>query len=148
MVRGAVFPAGFCAGCGGASWRPKSIDPGDIAERVTKAIQAHHYAWTSEDDLQRGVALALEAAGVRFEREAVLDQHSRPDFLVPGMPATELCQLAVEVKIKGSTAALIRQLWRYAEHPRVVGVLLVTPSYRLTCPDELARKPAWVCRVH
>lgn len=51
--------------------------------------------------------------------------------------------VVAEVKIRAARGPLLRQLARYAEIPRVSGVLLVTPSRRLAAhvPESFVGKP-------
>jgi hypothetical protein len=85
---------------------------------IIKALSAHSFGFTTERDLQDGIAGALAASGVPFEREAHLSASDVPDFMCG--------RVAVEVKIKGSLASVTRQLHRYAQHAEVDEILLVT----------------------
>lgn len=106
---------------------------------IRRAIEAYRFVYSHERQLQDGIALALSDAGIEHEREAQLGKAGRVDFLADGV--------AVEIKVAGSRAAVLRQLHRYAEHHAVSAVLLVTPSLRLHCPEWLVGKPAGVCRI-
>lgn len=107
---------------------------------LARLLEGYRLDASSESVLQDGIAAALTDAGVVFEREARLDALSRPDFMVGG--------LAIEVKVGGSWAALVRQLHRYAGHERVKGLLVVSSRMRLMrVPRELAGKPVAVAAV-
>lgn len=106
---------------------------------VRDAVQSFTFAWSNEYDLQDGIALALDRADISYEREVQLGNAGRVDFLVD--------DIAVEVKVRGSRAAVLRQLYRYAVVDDVAAVLLVTPSLKLVCPYMLASKPAGLCRI-
>lgn len=106
---------------------------------IRAALTRFAFAWANEDDLQRGIALALDDAGIAYQREHDLGRAGRVDFFVDG--------IALEVKVRGGRAEVVRQLHRYAEHESVAEVLLVTPSLRLDVPLELTGKPVSVCRL-
>lgn len=88
-------------------------------DRIVAALRAHRYRFSNEKELQDGLEQVLEKAGVRFEREARIAPGDVPDFMLED-------GLAIEVKVDGSISAVTRQLHRYAQHPRVNAVLLVT----------------------
>ena len=54
--------------------------------------------------------------------------------------------IAMEIKIKGATADVRRQLWRYAEHEAVRAILLVTTRslQAAQIPEEMNGKPVRV----
>lgn len=116
---------------------PLSID------ELEEALQRYRFRFSSESDLQDGIARVLEKSRFPFEREvtlrdmperAVAGLKDRPDFMVDG--------IAVEVKIKGGLSALLRQISRYAMHPDVRGVIAVgSPSWLIQVPDSLCEKP-------
>lgn len=71
------------------------------------------------------------------QREVVLTARDRPDFMVG--------PLAIELKVKGSPADVARQLMRYAEHPSVGAILLVTTrSSHRAMPAQMCGKPVRV----
>lgn len=86
--------------------------------RIANALASSRFTFSAERGLQDGIASVLGAAGVPFERERPLSPADVPDFTCGAT--------AVEVKIKGSLAAVTRQLHRYAQHPEVEEILLVT----------------------
>jgi hypothetical protein len=105
-------------------------------DTVVRIVSGRRYQTATEADLQEGLALVL--APHNPEREVVLGPHDRVDFLLWGV--------GVEVKIKGSTSALTRQLWRYAKHDRIRSLLVVTTRerHRLQLPSEIDGKPVRV----
>ncbi len=103
--------------------------------QLSDIIAARRYRFTDEDTLQRGIAIALEAAGVRFEREMVLSPGERIDFLVDG-------GIGIEVKLAYPRNALLRQLQRYAQIEAVSQLLVVTTRSNLSrLPTPLSGKP-------
>lgn len=94
-----------------------------IVDDVVAALSNRRYRYASEVALHAGLSEALTEAGIDHEREVQV-AGGRIDFLIGS--------LGVEVKIKGSTEALGRQLARYAADPRIEALLVVTsrPSHR------------------
>lgn len=120
------------------------MSAGVVAElhQVMDVLRSTRFLWASEDELQRGVAAAFTDAGLVFVREARLDSHSRPDFLVG--------RVAVEVKVAGAEGAVYRQLIRYARSDQVDAVVLVTACARHGKWSELVgvgTKPVLMHRV-
>lgn len=102
-------------------------------------LEGYRFDAGSEDSVQRGIAAVLAEKGVLFRREVPVPG-GRLDFLVDVAGGT-----ALEVKIEGSTASLIRQLGRYAELESVRALLVVTTRHRLAqVPREIAGKPVRV----
>jgi hypothetical protein len=91
--------------------------------------------FTTEAELQDGLAQVLTLERIGFDRELVLGPKDRVDFLVGGT-------IALEVKIGGGLAAVTRQLHRYAQHDRVQELLLVSSRLSLAnLPPTLNGKP-------
>ena len=110
-------------------------------DELIDVLERFRFRYTDENELQQGIAKALTLRGITFEREKVLSRPDRPDFLVCG-------GVAIEVKIKGSLADLLRQVSRYATHTEVIGVLAVgTPKWLPQVPEELCGKPVRSLRL-
>jgi hypothetical protein len=89
---------------------------------------------SSETAAQDGIAKVLDDAGVEYEREVRLGDGDRIDFIV--------AVTGIEVKIKGTPSALLRQLHRYARHDAIECLLVVTSAPRLAAlPAALRGKP-------
>ena len=84
-----------------------------------------------EFSLHREIVARLQRASVPFEREVQMGAKKRPDFM--------LGSVVVEVKIQGSAMGILRQLKRYADDPRVEGVVLVS-TRPITLPSLLGGK--------
>lgn len=99
-----------------------------------RVLRANAFTFGNEAELQAGIATALQSGGVAFDREVVLGVGDRIDFVVGS--------IGVEVKLKASTNAVIRQLHRYAQVEALSSLLLVTSSLRLASavPHELNGK--------
>lgn len=111
--------------------------PSGQLQRLLDTLRSNRFLFSNEDELQRGISLALQGARLSFEREVWLSADDRPDFMVGGT--------AVEVKVDGTANALIRQLLRYAAHPMVHSLVVVTNRARLTdIPRVIGGKPVFV----
>jgi len=88
------------------------------ATDVVALLRHSRFNFTSEDELQRGIAMLLEREKVAFEREVVLGPHDRIDFLVG--------DVGIETKVDGAFNAVVRQVQRYLEYDRIGTVMLVT----------------------
>ena len=123
------------------------MNPVELAEILRGAFTAAPPLYANERDLQEAIANALTGQlppGVHAAREHVLTKRDRLDFLVgynPMWTATPL-GTAIEVKIDGSLSDLTRQLFRYAEHPAISGLLVVTTRSRhRALPPLILGKP-------
>lgn len=85
---------------------------------VCEVLRQRNYLYTNEIELHEQLSTALHDAHINHTREAHLAA-GRIDFLLPG-------GLGIEVKVKGHTAAVQRQLHRYARDPHITHLLLIT----------------------
>lgn len=92
--------------------------------RILEVVRRRHFRWTDEVDLHLQLAGAFHEDGVLVVREHMLDRQSRLDFFEVEHG------IAIEVKVAGSAADVLRQLWRYAEHDAVKEIVLVTSQSR------------------
>lgn len=107
---------------------------------ITSALENKRFRFSSEDDLQKGIEITLQQAGLPYEREKVLSSRDRPDFVV------DQC-FAIEIKIKGTLAQALRQINRYAEHHQIKAILLVGSPYWLNnVPATIGGKPVYAMR--
>lgn len=113
------------------------------AERLAVYLAGFDYRWTSELELQDAIwQLLLPRFPDEFpllQREAILSPQDRPDFMVTVGDTA----VAVEVKVKGSRNAVLRQLGRYAAHAEVDAVLLASGRRVLAAamPTSIHGKP-------
>lgn len=109
--------------------------PSPRCEEVLSALCAVNISSPTERFCQDAIEAVFTEAGIDFVREAPLGPQDRPDFLVG--------TIAVEIKIKGTGANLIRQLGRYARHEEVQEIVLATTLRRilLQAPDSLLGVP-------
>lgn len=109
---------------------------------VVTALAGYQFIQHDEHALYAGLSHVLGEAGFLFEREHRLDGKSRVDFYLPSP------RLVIEVKVQGSPAAVLRQLTRYASHPTVDAILLITTLAKLArIPDSIGGKPAGAFRI-
>ena len=102
---------------------------------ITALLRKFRFAFTSESELQAGIAQALDRAGVAYRREHRLAAADRIDFMLAE-------GLGLEVKIDGATNALIRQVHRYAQHEEIRGLIVVVSRTRLAqLPEQINGKP-------
>lgn len=113
------------------------------AERLATYLASFDFRWTSELELQDAI---WELLVPRFpdefpllQREASLSPQDRPDFMVMVGDTA----VAVEVKVKGSRNAVLRQLGRYAAHDEVDAVMLASGRRVLAAamPHSIHGKP-------
>lgn len=105
-------------------------------DRIVSAIRGHRFRFNTEAQLCNGIEIVLQKNGIKFVREHQLDPASRLDFWVPKLG------LCIEVKTKRSEALLLRQLERYAAHPHVRCLLVVTSRLQLAAlPLTINGKP-------
>lgn len=104
-------------------------------EQLRAHLAAGRYSFGNEDELQLAIADRLGAGtDWSFTREHALSKADRIDFWM------FTAGIGIEVKVRGGMSALIRQLHRYAQHPDVRGLLLVTSKPTLaTLPSRLER---------
>ena len=117
----------------------EAVTPERLAEVLGASFCTLRPDIASERALQNDIAgrFRMMLDPTTFAREHQLTPRDRPDFFVGFVRG-----VAVEVKVKGTLASATRQLFRYAEHPTVTGVLLVTTLNRLAVmPDTACGKP-------
>lgn len=98
----------------------------------------------SEKELQDAIEAALEKNMIAFRREPILTKHDRPDFfeITTGT--------VIEVKIKGSASDVALQVLRYASHPDVKEIIIVTTKFQhlAKLPRMVGKKPVSVVVIH
>ena len=86
----------------------------------------------NERDMQDAIARHLAMHGIAPEREVAI-AGGRIDLRVG--------RVGIEVKVKGSSSALVRQVSAYTEEPSLDAILVVTTKWRHRLPGELGGKP-------
>jgi len=101
---------------------------------IVEVIKSHKFIYSTEKQLQEGIAQVLHEKNIPFEREKRISEKEVIDFLVAG-------GIGLEVKTKGSPSEVARQLLGYAACPGVKELMLVTGRYALgKLPKELLGK--------
>lgn len=116
--------------------RAKALPP--AAAEVANVISCHRFAWASERELQDGLERLLRERGWSYAREHRLSAKDRPDFWLYE------AGLAIEVKIKGAAAGLLRQVERYLAHEEVRAVIVVTTRRQHVPEGEFTKPVYWV----
>lgn len=111
-----------------------------IDELVALFQRASIPATSVEKELQESVESLLKSAGVEFRPQVRLSSGGIVDVMVGS--------IAVELKVKGVSGAILRQIAGYAECEEVSGVVVVTTrqKHRIAV-DTLYGKPVSVVRV-
>jgi len=76
--------------------------------RVLEVLRGLNLTHTSEDEMQRGISMALTAAGIEHHREVVLGKAGRIDFVIEG-------RVGIECKVAGPMVAVYDQVHGYAQ---------------------------------
>ncbi|HET7588612.1 MAG TPA: hypothetical protein VFK14_00280 [Solirubrobacterales bacterium] len=97
------------------------------------AIRRHTFQFANEDELQQGLAAALTSEGLDVEREVRFDKHNRIDLLVD--------RIGIEVKVKGGTAEVHRQLCRYTPHVDQLVLVTIKAGHVQDLPSEIEGTP-------
>ena len=108
-------------------------------KRICDAIAAWRIRVSSEDQAQADVEEALRRAGLTFEPQKRLTASDRLDVFCEGV--------AIEIKVKGSRPAILRQITRYAALPEVGGTVLVTGVAWPFASGEIGGKPFRAVRL-
>lgn len=107
-------------------------------QALVALLKEKRFHYDNERDLQNGLEVVFKAEGYEYEREHELAPGDIIDFLLFG-------SVGIEVKIKGSPIEVARQLLRYAGHPKLSEIVLVTGKMSLgRLPDQLLDKPVTV----
>lgn len=109
---------------------------------VAKAIRSFTFRFTNEDELQEAIATGLATRGFPVRREVRLDEFARLDILTG-----ENLDVAVEVKISGTSNAVFRQTERYLAYEAISGLVLVTSRVKHVLPRSTTGKPVSVVQL-
>jgi hypothetical protein len=95
-------------------------------------LRSRRFRLNTEKQVQDGIEAELSSSGIVFERECRLSAADVVDFMIGS--------IALEVKVKGNTLEIFRQLERYAKHDRVTAIVLAS-NYAMVLPDTIEGKP-------
>jgi hypothetical protein len=111
-------------------------------KRLCRLIHSARFRYSGEMDLQAGIGQLLSGEGIAFKREVPITKKDRIDFLLaePG--------IGIEVKVDGSLSSVIRQLFRYAEHPGIMDLILVTTRMKhMPLPESANGKSLYLVYI-
>lgn len=89
------------------------------SSQIVELLGSHRYAVLDETHLQAAIGEILTDAACAHTREARIGPRERVDFLTAS-------RVAIEVKIAGAPADVLRQLTRYAASGEVASLVLAT----------------------
>lgn len=110
----------------------------DLITTVISTLSKGRFNVTNEKETQAQIALALKAAGFTFSQEYRLDPANIPDFFIEG--------IAIEVKIKGNSKKIYKQVERYSLFSEVKVLILVT-NRSMGFPQEVNGKPVYLVNL-
>ena len=112
------------------------VDAIQWIEHLSKVLSKYRFNFSNEKDLQAGMGKVFASIGEEFVAEYHLSDEDIVDFYFPTK------KIGVEAKIDHSLSDLTRQLFRYAQHESILGILVVTSKARLAnLPEEMNHKP-------
>lgn len=113
--------------------------------RISRALSGRRWHHRDEYGLQAAIAERLTQMGIPYERETRLTPSERIDFLCHRPDGLDKASIGIEVKVSGSTQALLRQLLRYARTDKLNGLVVLTsrPSH-LELPPVVGGLPCTV----
>jgi len=103
------------------------VATGPECAALARILTARRYPHNSEIELQNGMETVLRLAGLNYQRE--------------------VRNIAVEMKVAGSRADVLRQLHRYAQFDGIEGIVLVTTKAPRPMPGTLNGKPVMVASL-
>jgi hypothetical protein len=107
---------------------------------IRQIILSYRYQHADEAGLQAGITAALHTAGQPAHREVRLTTRDRIDILTD--------RVGIEVKVRGATDALLRQLQRYAQHTQIDALIVVTTvAKHRSLPQSVGGKPLAVIHL-
>jgi hypothetical protein len=86
---------------------------------LCQKLSATKFVFSNEIELHLGIAQLLDSLGVHYQTEVSMTPEDRIDFFLEG-------KIGIEVKVDGSTPAVTRQLWRYAQQETIDEIILIT----------------------
>lgn len=110
----------------------------DPIAQILDALRPARFPLSGEKPLQAAIGAQLLTHGFDARREVTLAPGDIVDFMVDG--------IAIEVKIKGGKRNILRQCERYAAHPSVSALVLVT-NVAMGFPTTLNGKPTAVLNL-
>ncbi|HEX4302851.1 MAG TPA: hypothetical protein VHZ78_08655 [Rhizomicrobium sp.] len=114
----------------------------ELAGFLTRKLQSARIPLTDEIAAQAAISRLLDELEVKHKREHRLSPHERLDFWLPE-PRGDAGEV-IEVKMNAARpASIVRQLARYAAHPCVRALYLVS-NRAMDLPADIGGKPAFL----
>lgn len=104
-------------------------------------ISTTPFQFENRDELLDAVDNALFDGGFVFHRDCLLVDCGRIDFYVSSG------RVGIAVRTAGMSNEVLDHMWRYAAHPKVESLILITPRWSHTLPDKLAGKTVSVVKI-
>ena len=122
---------------------PESLAPDAALTALVQVLERYRYRFSDELQIQAGIAQALEADAILFEREKIPCPTCRFDFWCPEP------LLVIEAKVHGSYASALRQVERYVQLPECRGVVIASsrPWANTATSQVLHGKPVVLARL-
>lgn len=95
---------------------------------IVKLLRQCPVAYSTEKEMQEGIAAYLTRHSIEYQREYRLDSHNRIDFLIG--------DIGVECKTKGPAMRVFRQCERYCTFDEIKTLVLFT-SFHMNLPDTI-----------
>lgn len=112
-----------------------------MKEDVCQVLRSTRFRWTTERELQDGIEQLLLARGIGYQREHILSDSDRIDFLLSD-------GTGIEVKTRGALVPLLAQLGRYSEHDCISSLVVVTARTQLSrLPSSIGGKTIRVVSI-
>lgn len=109
-------------------------------KELASLLHSCPFRFSCEIELQNGIESLLRKRAIEFRREVILSVRDRIDFMVG--------TVGIEVKVDSPSSSVERQLARYAEHPEIESLLLVTNRFRHnSIAREILGKPVIVIHL-
>tara|TARA_B100000700_G_scaffold331722_1_gene467525 strand:- start:9728 stop:10069 length:342 start_codon:yes stop_codon:yes gene_type:complete len=106
--------------------------------KVLSILDKYRFIYQSEKELQNHIEKKLKENNIKYSREYRLSDKDIVDFYIDN--------IAFEVKIKGSTNSIYRQLKRYAEKDNVKAIVLITAK-SMGLPKEIEGKKSYYYKL-
>jgi len=122
-------------------------------QAIIETLKRYRFDLSTEKNAQQEVGQALDANGIRHEREYRLGSDERMeniiDFYVPERALTSATSgrgkeigIGIELKIGGGPMEVYRQLQRYCRTGKLSAIILVT-NHAMGLPQEIEGVPAF-----
>lgn len=119
------------------------IDELDNINKIRNIIRSKRFIFNGEKHLQVTLNNVFLPVFPQTKREVYLGKMKDIGDLDLGIIDFMIDDIGVEIKIKGSPLEIFRQIERYALHPSINHVVLIT-NVTMTLPETVNGKPAHI----